>query len=180
MPPRRNAEAGTVDEQSPAVVGNVDAHSDLEELVLRQDEMIQKLAAQVDVLSALEQKRNEDSLPAQLKTYEPPVLREGYKRYGCRYTEHTMMRVGEGHEMHGGRAVPVPIIIGKPIDFNGGVFETNDPEEIEFIENHPDYVTGVVWDDPTAVRRHSAVEVTDGLKGTTTTPRVPLSAPMAP
>ncbi len=179
MPPRKDAEAGTVDEQSAAAIGNVDPKmiadvATVQELVLKQQEMIKQLASEVDALRT--QKADAPVVPQQA-VYEPPVLREGHRRYASRYTEHTMMRVGTGHEMHGGQAVPVPIITGKPIDFNGGVYETGDPDEIEFIESHPDYGI-LVWEDSTAVRRTSQVEVTDGLKHTATTPRVPLSAPM--
>ncbi len=146
------------------------------ELVMHQQEMIEKLAAEVEALRA---GKADAPVIQQQAVYEPAPLAEGAKRYAARYTEHTMMRVGTGHEMHGGVAVPVPIITGKPIDFNGGVYETADPEEQEFIENHPDYGM-TVWEDPTAVRRHSQVEVVDGMKGTVSTPRVPLSAPMGP
>ncbi len=180
MPPRKpDAEAVTVDEQSAAAFGNVDPKviadiATMQELVLKQQEMIKQLAGEVD---ELREGKVDNPVPPQQATYEPPVLREGYKRYGSRYTEHTMMRVGEGFEMQGGQRVPVPIITGKPIDFTGGVYETGDPDEIAFIENHPDFGT-VVWEDPTAERRHSSVEVRDGMRGTESAPRVPLAAPM--
>lgn len=180
VPPRKAVDAEAVTPTG-AALGNVDAASllddiaDTQTLILKQEALIRDLAAQV---AELREGKADNPVPPQQAVYEPPVLREGHKRYTSRYTEHTMMRVGEGYEMRGGQHVPVPIIVGKPIDFNGGVYETGDPDEIEFIENHPDFGT-VVWEDPTAERRHSSVEVRDGMRGTESSPRVPLSAPMS-
>lgn len=180
MPPRKAIDAETVTPVvEGAAIGNVDAEvllddlANTQDLVLKQEQMIRRLAEQVEALQRLNDPGEHAPQPVQ----QPPVLAEGAKRYRSRYTEAIFMRVGTGHEMHGGVAVPVPVLTGKPIEFNGGVYETSDADEIEFLEAHPGNGTEF-WEDALAVRRHSQVEVTDGLKSANTTPRVPLAAPM--
>lgn len=179
MPARKDAEAGTVATPT-ADLGNVETAAliqDLgvtQDLVLAQEEMIQKLAAQVEILQKLAEPEPEPQV-----VVGPPPLREGFKRYSSRMTELTLMRVGTGHEMHGGVAVPVAVQLGKPIDFNYGVYETEDPGEIEFLETHEENGTAF-WEDETAVKRQTSPEVRDGLRATEQSPRVPLTAPMGP
>jgi hypothetical protein len=177
MPVKKDAEAVTEAPEASPAIGNVEA-SELgatQALVLKQNEMIKKLAAKIDQLE--QRTENVPQPPAQQIPLGPPPLAEGAKRYYSRYTEQTLMRVGTGHEMHGGVAVPVPIITGKSIDFNGGVYETSDPDEIEFLDTHAEYGQ-TFWEDSSAVKRHSQVEVQDGLRSTEQSPRVPLAAPM--
>jgi hypothetical protein len=183
MPVKKtDAEAITPDEgAATGNVGNDALLHDLaatQDLVLKQEVMIQRLADQVEALS----KTALSDLgppPADPADFGPPLLAEGWRRYGARFSELTLMRVGLGHEMHGGVAVPVPVITGKPVDFTGGVFETNDEGAIEFLENHEDFNI-TFWRDDFAIRRHSRVEVTQGVKTSVSTPRAPLAAPMQP
>jgi len=147
----------------------------MKELIVNQQDMITRLAEQVETLSKTA--ASSDLPPVDPADFSPAPVAEGWKRYASRFGELTLMRVGTGHEMHGGVAVPVPVLTGKAIDFTGGVFETDDPEVMEFIETHEDFNT-TFWQDDYAVRRHSNVEVTQGVKTSAATPRAPLAAPM--
>jgi hypothetical protein len=181
MPVPKKTDAETVTPPVGAETGNAVDLTDLEKmqaLALKQQEMIERLAEQVAEMSKTAASSDQPAL-ADPADFGPPPLAEGWRRYGSRFSELTLMRVGLGHEMHGGVAVPVPVITGKPVDFTGSVFETNDEGAIEFLETHEDFNV-TFWRDDFAVRRHSRVEVTQGVKTSVSTPRAPLAAPMKP
>lgn len=180
MPPRKDAEAAIEAEMASPATGNVDVESLLHDLdatqtlVLNQEALIQRLSEKVDEL----ERRAEPGEPAPKQTYEPPPLAEGTKRYSSRFSEQTLMRVAHVTRLVEGIPVEVPVQ-GPPVDFEGGVYETSDPDVQEWLENHPEYGISF-WEDPTAVRRHGQVDVQTGVRASEMTPRAPLVAPMQP
>jgi len=189
MPPRKSVdEAGTEAPVAPAAIANdTDALirdlATTQELVLRQEEMIQRLADQVEHLS---QTAADDALAADVdaptpEDFMPPIVPEGHRRYASRFAELTMIKTPGENLMLNGKAVRQR---ADYVDFTGGVFQTTEytgptplPELIEWLETHPDF-NQTFWVDDYAIRRMSTVEVQTGVKSTVTTPRAPLVAPM--
>jgi len=170
---------GTEPESPVAAPGNVETAEllhDLEatqDLVLKQEEMIQALAERLDGAE-----RRLNGTPDEVANPEanmPAPLPEGWKRYSSRFTELTMVKIAGRRIYVDGVAVFEPHV---HVDFSGGVYETGDPAIQEWLEEQPAY--GVdYWEDETAVKRHSQIEVQTGVKSTTTpSPRAPLVAPM--
>lgn len=181
MPARKDATSPEQPEVEAAAPGNVADPKVLlndlaatQELVLKQEEKIQSLAAMVEKLS---QTANSDP-PIVDPTIEvgPPELPEGHRRYASRFTELTLVKVA-------GRRIYVDgIPVFEPhvhVDFSGGVHQTGDTDIQAWIEAHPGFNVDF-WADEFAIKRHSTVEVQPGVKTTTVTPRVgqPLVAPM--
>lgn len=179
MPPRRDAETGNEAELAAPVTGNVDTDALLhdlavtQELVIKQEELIKKMSARLDEVEKFADPGERPPPPV----YEPPPLPEGTKRYASRYTEQTLMRVAYTTRLIEGLPIEVPVQ-GRPVEFQGGVFETDDEDVQAWLAQHPDY--GITfWEDSTAVKRHGRVEVNEGVRGTGQVPtRAPMTAPM--
>jgi hypothetical protein len=190
--PRKSADDTPVTESAPAAPA-VDVANDTEvllhdlqatqALVLKQEEMIQRLAEQVDHLSktAMSDPPPPPEDAPSPEDFIPPIVPEGHKRYASRYAELTMIKTPGENLMLNGKAVHQK---ADYVDFTGGVFQTTEysgptplPELIEWLETHPDF-NATFWVDDYAVRRMSTVEVQTGVKSTVTTPRAPLVAPM--
>lgn len=182
--PEKNTDAEAVTTEPVEATGNVEPAVTLEDfqmtqkLLLEQEALIQRLADQVEKLSKTAQSDVLEPI-ADPADFGPQPVAEGWRRYQSRYSELTLMRIGDGTKIIEGLEVEVPLILGKPIDFTGGVYETDDPVKWEFIENHSDFNV-TFWRDDYAIRRHSMVEVTRDIKTSAGSPRTPLAAPMAP
>lgn len=151
----------------PAQLGNELA--DLQKLVLAQNQQIEELRALVN--------ENSDRLPPKKKVKPPAELPEGTKRYWSVFAEPLFIRQAGRRIMINGSLVNEPMI---GADFSGHVFETSDPEMIEWLDNHPEYGSSF-WQDATAKKRHSDVQVVEGVRTTeppVRPPRAPLAAPM--
>lgn len=178
MPVKKDAEAATGQEDflpaAPEAAGNIESElSDIQALVLAQQQMIERMGEQIDTLS--KSARSTETVP-KMKGQGPPPLPEGWRRYAARFTELTMIRVpGKRLVINGEKVFQEAVAV----DFSGGVFETDDQDTIAWLESHDDF-NQTFWVDDYAVRRHSMVEVQQGVK-TVDQPKVarePLSAPM--
>ena len=164
--------------------GNIEALSnadlqrelgDTQKLLLEQDKLITKLSKQVEKLAKTAATDPAEPPPADLMEFvgpQPPP--EGFKRYAARFTDLTIVKQAGSRILVDGKVIPIPHVYA---DFSGGVYETDDPEMIEYLDNHP-ALNQDFWEDPFAVKRHSRVEVQIGVKHAGEQPRVPLSAPM--
>lgn len=178
MPQKKDAEAATVEEAvepavEPEASGNIKNElSDLQALVLAQNEMITRLGEQVAEFS-------KTARPAEPKIKGGGLaapLPEGWRRYAARFTELTLIRVPGKRLVINGEKVFQEAIAA---DFSGGVYETDDPDEIAWLESHPDFNVSF-WQDDYAIKRHSTVEVQQGVRSVQPVQqaREPLSAPM--
>lgn len=192
MPPRKRADEAVTTEDTVAAVANdtdddptttaiIEDLATTQELVLRQEEMIQRLAEQVEHLS----QTASDDPPADPgpapEDFVAPVVPDGHKRYASRFGELTMIKTPGENLMLNGKAIRQK---ADYVDFTGGVFQTTEyngptplPELIEWMESHPDF-NATFWVDDYAIRRMSTVEIQQGVKSTIATPRAPLAAPM--
>lgn len=163
------AAPGNVTDQQQVLLNDLAA---TQELVLKQEEVIQKLAAQVEKLS----QSAESDPPVVEDQPGPPPLADGFRRYASRFAELTLIRVAGRRIYVDGVPIFEPQIA---VDFSGGVYETDDLGTQEWLEQHPSFNTDF-WLDEYAIRRHTTVEVVPGVKTTTVTPRVaqPLVAQM--
>lgn len=177
MPTKPEADAGTPDKGAdagniePNPIADLDAALELaheQSAVLEAQQVaIAELKAEIAKLQPKERRNDRTpSLPA------PPP--EGSKRYRSMGGEPLYIKDP------GGRIIVDGTVVQRPqtgADFSGHVYETSDPDMIAWLDNHSE--NGVsFWEDPTAVRRHTTVEVHEGVKSTADTPRNPLAAPM--
>src|SRR4051812_40090188 len=101
-----------------------------------------------------------------------PTVREGYKRYWSKFSEDSVFRSGAWKEVINGTPVTHGAICA---DFSGHVYETNDKQIQEWLDNHPD--NGITfYEDPTAVKQHNRVGIIEGARGTETLVHNPLEA----
>lgn len=177
MPAPKKAVAETV---TPVDVGadignELTALETMQAVVLQQQAMIERLGEQVEQMSKTAQSDEPPAL-ADPADFGPPALPEGHRRYGARFSELTLIRQAGKHIHINGTAIWEPQVA---VDFSGGVFQTDDEDTMVWLENHPDYNV-TFWQDDYAIKRHSMIEVTQGVRTSVSTPRAPLAAPMKP
>lgn len=140
-----------------------------------QQEKTDRLAAEVERLNR-QAFTVEDDTPTEFQG--PPPVPEGAKRYWSEYAEHLEIKTPGRQIMINGVMTFQERVAA---EFSGHVFQTADPEMIEFLDTCENNGR-ILWEDPLAVRNHSLAEVDQGVRGTESqTVRRPsaLSAPMS-
>jgi len=125
----------------------------------------QIMAVQQDQLTALQ-----DKTPSQV-TYnepEPEGLPDGTVRFFSPYREYGIVIKSGGRYEVDGRVV---IREGKRVDFSNGIYDTNDPETIEFLRTHAAH--GKEFVESPDAQPHAGPQVVDGPKTTGSSQRQP-------
>ena len=179
-----DAEAVPQEDAGPAV-GTVDpvelqnALVDTQQFVIEQqrqieqrDELLSRMQERLDELEARTTRVEDHAPPPQKITV--PTLPEGAKRYRSKFTELDVVKEGAHKIIIDGQPITRGAIVAQ---FSGNVYQTDDPEMIAFLDNHPDNGTEFV-EDPTAIRNHGDVDVSSGPRQSEQSARNPLEVPL--
>lgn len=103
---------------------------------------------QIQLLTDLVTEMQERDEPSEEPALEVAALPEGARRYvHTQFTEALLIRVPAQKLMQNGTVVNVRQV---DVDFSQGLYTSYDAEEQEWIENHPDFLTGAIMRDDSA------------------------------
>jgi len=181
VPPKKDADTGTPEEE----VVYDDAYEDAvaaDESVLEQElaslppNVMAALGGLMEEVRELRAAVAEQTAEPEAEFIaEPVALPEGTRRYvNWQYKEETLIMQAGRTWLVDGEKVWVP---QKDVTFHGGLYTTDDPEEIEFLERHEAYGVRIYRDD-SAVPQYTGPGLSTGVRDSGSSPRNPLAAPM--